>query len=183
MAKFPNSIPGGRIGNLLAGAALASLIGGTAVAITSPDFTYSAAKQGYFTIDPMAMSPANAASVEGFSIFSANRLAGSGCYVTGINLPQGAIVASVTTWYSSNVSSNPSIAVYRHNLPTGAATPLVADTIADNSNTRKPITHTVPVSLRTVENLYFAYGYSICLGENTFFYGARINYLYNSAGD
>jgi hypothetical protein len=40
MATITVSIPGSRIGNFLAGAAVASVIGGTAVAITDTNFTW-----------------------------------------------------------------------------------------------------------------------------------------------
>lgn len=41
MPTFTVSIPGGRIGNFLAGAAVASVIGGTAIAVTDTNFRYS----------------------------------------------------------------------------------------------------------------------------------------------
>jgi hypothetical protein len=116
MLTFKVSIPGGRIGRFLAGAAVASLIGGTAVAITSPDFTYSTTKNGYFTIDPMAMGPSGAAATNNYEVIwisaqgaylrlSSTPPAQTHCFQTGVHLPHGASLVSVTTWYSSDGSA------------------------------------------------------------------------------
>lgn len=183
MAKIVKRIPGGRLGNLLAGAAVASVIGGTAVAITSPSFTYTQVQRGYYTINVMAMAPDSGTSADDYVNSFPYNLDGTGCFVTGVNLPHGATVVGVTTWFRSNAAGNLAVFLYRQNLPTNTAHSLAVATIFDDSNVRKPITHTVPVNLRTVDNLYFAYGYAVCLQPGTTFYGARINYLFNSAGD
>lgn len=182
MAKFAKRIPGGRVGNFFAGAAVASVIGGTAVAITSPNFTYSAVQQGHYTIGPSALTPRGTDAADDYFI-NVSDLSGVGCYQTGVNLPQGASVNSVTTWYKSNVASNPGVFLYRHNVPNDGINLLVSASIDDDSNTRKPITHTVPANLRIVNNLYFEYSYYICLDDGTLFYGARINYTFKTAGD
>jgi hypothetical protein len=187
MSKPLKSIPGGRIGNFLAGAAVAAVLGGTAVAVTSADFTYSAVQRGYYTINAMAMAPQSDESAEDYLISypmgALTSFAGNACYQTGINLPQGATVVSVTTWYQSDLTSDASVSLYRQNLLNNTKRKLISEDIIDDNNTREFITHTVPTTLRTVNNLYFSYGYAFCLGDGTHFSGARINYLFKTAGD
>ena len=182
MTWFKN-IPSGRIGKLLGGAALASVIGGTAIAITSPDFTYSTTKNGYFSLGVMAMAPSNAQAADDYSMSYPNQLSGLGCFQTAVNLPQGASLVSVTNWYRSNATSDLRIYLLRHNLTTNAYNILLNVSVADNANTRKVVTYTVPAALRSINNLYFAYGYAVCVYPGTTFSGARINYTYRSAGD
>jgi hypothetical protein len=186
MAKFPKSIPGGRIGNFLAGAAVASVIGGTAVAVTSANFTYSQSQRGYYTIHAMAMAPSDNFGADDYSISYVPPFVSSGggaCLQTGVNFPQGATVLSVTTWYQSNASSNLGVRLYRQNLPSNGFNTLVSTVVTDDTNTRKAVTHTVAANLRTVNNLYFSYGYGVCIADGTTFSGARISYLYKTAGD
>jgi hypothetical protein len=187
VSKLSKSIPGGRIGHFLAGAAVAAVLGGTAVAVTSPTFTYSAVQKGYYTINAMAMAPNSDESAEDYLISyptaALTSFAGNACYQTGINLPQGATVVSVTTWYQSDVTSDALVSLYRQNLLHNTKRTLISADIIDDNDTREFITHTVPTNLRTVDNLYFSYGYAFCLGNGTHFSGARINYLFKTAGD
>ena len=178
-----NGIPGGRIGHFLAGAAVASVIGGTAVALTSTDFTYSARQDGYFAISPMAMSPGNSSQSAPYDTnWIPPVLGGVGCYQASVNLPQGAKLARVNTYYRSNESSDLTIYFVRGD-PTSNVTASITATIPDDSNSRKVATQTVTGGLATIDNAKFNYGYGVCLDDGTLFYGARLVYSYKSAGD
>jgi hypothetical protein len=176
-------VPGGRLGHFLAGAAVGSVIGGTAFAVTSTSFTYSSVKQGRLSIAPGGMIAR--LNTINYIINTGDLTAPStDCFSTAINLPQGAIIQSITTWYKSNASSDVGTFAYRDRL-TGSirAEELAGANVVDDSDTPKSITHIVPAALRTVNNSNFAYSYWVCVGSGTFFYGARINYTYQNAGD
>ena len=185
MPTFTVRIPGGRLGNFLAGAAIASMIGGTAVAITSPDFTYSSAKSGRYSIAPGAMTPRDNTIVYNVSAGELSATAaGSGeCFATGVNLPNGAVIVSIHSWYRSDSASDFGVFAYRHSLASNVATQLTPGYVVDDTDTRKYVTHTIPAALRTVDNFAYDYSYWVCLGTGSTFHGARINYTYRSAGD
>ena len=185
MAIFPSKIQGYRVGNFLAGAAAASVIGGSALAITSTTFTYSASQRGYYTINPMAMAPRGNAAADNYLIVYPTELSGQGCYQTGVNLPQGATIERVVTWYRRGVYSSPAIYFYRQNLSTNASNVLVFGPSNNSTTTARQLTSdSVPAALRMVDNLTFSYAYAFCANSSgDRFSGARINYIYNSAGD
>jgi len=186
MPTFTVSIPGGRIGNFLAGAVVASVIGGTAVAITSPDFTYSTTKTGYYSIHPMALASAdNVAQYTNIyttsSLFAVNV---GVCHSTGVNLPQGSRITQLAVWYQSPAGSDPTVYLQRTTLADGNTSSLLTSgSIADDSNTRKLAVLPLVGGASVVSNTGFAYGFGICLGSNGTFRGARIAYTYTSAGD
>ena len=190
MPTFIVNIPGARIGSFLAGAAVASVIGGTAAAITSTTFTYATVKNGYYTIPPAALVPTNNFVADGYHIYfhtdathiSASTTSGLYCFATGVNLPQGATIVSVTTWYTSG-SRNVFTRFLRNSLSSGAGIFLINDQIEDDSNTRKSITNVIPAALRTVNNAAYAYTNASCIGNLSAFHGARINYQFKTAGD
>jgi hypothetical protein len=196
MIAFRN-LPDSRVGNFLAGASVASMIGGTAVAVTSTSFTYSTARKGYYTIPASAMVPNNYRSAEVYfneplflgspnasGILTYSGTSETFCFQTGVNLPQSATIVNVATFYKSNAQSDVVVKFIRHTLAnnsTGAF--LIDDQIEDNSGTRRAITHVIPAALRTVNNALYSYTYLSCLGDGSNFESARIYYTYSSAGD
>jgi hypothetical protein len=187
MPTFTLKVPGGRLGHILAGAAAASVIGGTAIAVTSPDFTYSTVKRGHQSIAPAAMIPRHNGIDYAINsnVLISNNAGISECFATGVNLPQGAVVETVNTWYKSDASGDLGIFVYRHNLGNGNVHDMISPIgiVADNSNTRRVVTRSSPAAVRTIDNATWDYQYWVCIQPGTIFYGARINYRYRSAGD
>ena len=179
------SIPGGRIGNFLAGAAVASVLSGAALAVTSPNFTYSAPQNGFFSISPLHMAPDSDEAAADFFISYSGILTSDGgfCYQTGVNLPNGATLTTVSTWFESGAGSNIQIFLFRYNLVTGTTTELTGFTPNDDTGIRRVTTQTVESANALVNNVQNAYAYAVCLGDSTEFFGARINYKYTSAGD
>jgi len=188
MPTFTVSIPGGRIGNFLAGAAVASVIGGAAVAVTSPDFTYSATKTGYYTIHPSGLVP-YADGLDYFVEHGPPRLfqhgASNGCYETNVNLPHGSRITQLAVWFRSPPASpnRPSVLLLRTTLSDGSWTLLSNYNIPDDSNTRKLAVIPIAGGSSLVSNIGFAYGFAFCPGPGGDFFGARIAYTYTSAGD
>ena len=181
MAQFTVSIPGGRVGNFLAGAAVASVVGGTAFAITSPDFTYSSAKAGYQAIHPMDLS-AGSGDTAYQVISSPARLIGDGCFNTGIHLPQGATVLDIAVYYKSDTQSDPTVSLERVNLTTGVRQAIVfRELLSDNVRSKETIP--IPSGEKTVKNGIYAYGFTFCVNSGSEFDDALIRYTYTSAGD
>jgi hypothetical protein len=172
---------------MLAAAAIAGgfSIGNTAEATTSSTFTYSAPKTGFYSIDPMAMAPRTTSSAGNYAIeLSPIRLiSGGGCYTTGVNLPHGVKVTNVAVWYSSAGTSDVDVRLFRSRLSDGSSTLLLDRVIADNTNTRKSVVATVNSTLATIGNGVYTYGFIVCFATGDAFYGARITYTYQNAGD
>jgi hypothetical protein len=195
MRTFTISVPGGRIGHFLAGAAVASVIGGTAVAITDTDFTYSTPKVGVYSIDPSDLRPANDHGANAFFTYL-NALTFTGgddyeCFTTGLHFPQGARLLAVTSYYTSaRTNFHTSVALYRSRLELNKVDVLISHPILDNSNERNSVRDVVRTQddLNLIRNDLYSYSYRFCLsdhptgwGDN--FTGARISYRYSSAGD
>jgi len=171
------------------GLSIAVVIGGVAVAITSGDFTYSPARAGYFTINALAMSPDGSGGATGYSIeFASQSLRRnnglSGCFVTGVNLPNGARISNLAWWYSSGPGGEPSFILFRHALGNGAVTNIAARFVGSDTGARTLDYSAIPQSANTiVDNAKASYSVGLCLGPNDRFSGARIGYGFNSAGD
>jgi hypothetical protein len=168
----------------------AAIVGGfslssAAQAITSTTFTYSTPKAGFYSIDPMALAPLTglAADRHTITLTPASLTSTGGCYNTGVNLPTGAKVTNVAMWYSSGATSDVDIRLFRNRLSDGSSALLVDRVISDNSNTRKAVVAAVSASLAIIGNGAFSYGFIVCLASGDAFYGARINYTYQNAGD
>jgi len=163
-------------------------LGGTGGAVTSPDFTYSSTKTGFFTIHPMAMAPDSHIGQYGIEYADA-KLTDKGsdsCYSTGVNLPHGSRITQLIIWYSSpaTANSNPRPYLRRVGVVDGSQTALVNEAfIVDDTDTRKMAVLPIIGGSSLVSNAGFAYGFGICPGAGGGFLGARIAYTYTSAGD
>src|SRR5689334_18036604 len=87
---------------------------GTAQAITDSFFLYSSPRTGYFTISPAALSPdADGADyIIGFSGGAKLQMNSNRCFVTGVNLPQGAKITQMRVFYTTG-GTNPHVRLYR----------------------------------------------------------------------
>jgi hypothetical protein len=168
---------------LAAAAGTAALIG-TAQAITDTAFTYSTPKSGSYSISPSALQPDDSGAV--YSHNGGGTLTytsgGSGCFVTGVNLPQGARVVSVNFWYASGNGNEPAFAFFRSsftaNVFEGAQYPGSSD-----SGLRVQGGGVVPSGMATVNNPSYSYIVRWCaISPDNQFFGARINYTYSNAG-
>jgi hypothetical protein len=161
---------------------------GYAVAITSNAFTYSPALNGAVMIDAMDLAPDDSESAQNYSInFTGNvhrTNTDVGCYVTGLNLPQGAKLVELRVFYKSSDQWNPTVYIMRHTPSTGVFTEILVEVISNNENVRKAIAYDLTTNGdRTINNATFGYGFGVCIGSLDVFYGARLAYSYTSAGD
>ncbi|BBE71303.1 hypothetical protein [Oharaeibacter diazotrophicus] len=152
-----------------------------AAAITDLKFTYSTEQTGFLTISPMAMAPDGDATAAKpwLSYWGGARLTGRGCFQTGVNLPQGARIAEVRTWFQKAITFE----MWSAKLADGVATKIVGkDTTAADPTARRNF-GLAPATATFVDNRAQTYGFGVCLEENEIFFGARIIYKYTSAGD
>jgi hypothetical protein len=178
-----------RSATVAAGSLLAILaICGTAKAVTDTIFKYSAPKTGYFTIDHMAMAPdgdgADYTISWGDGLFL--NTMGSRCFNTGVNLPNGAKITAAAVYYASGMGAPIQVNFDSHKFVTGAVITIGSKNLTDNSSTRKVANlslSSTPADL-VINNAQSSYGFGVCLSttDNVFF-GARITYTYDNAGD
>ena len=174
----------------LAAAAAMTVIAGSASAVTDTTFTYSAFKEGTYAIHAMAMAPANAtAAAEMTSDWQAGLLgpdAATACYMTGVNLPQGAWIYSVEIAYRSTDANTNDVGVFflRDERAADHSVHILAANYSSASGIRVKAVETITnAGFRLVRNDLYAYGFGVCLGASDKFEGAYITYHYNSAGD
>jgi len=177
-----------RVALIAAGGLFAALaLSGAAQAITDNIFRYTTPKNGYFTIHVMAMTPDSNASANDYLIDVGGHLstgANNLCFVTGVNLPNGATMTRLAVWYTSGAASDPVVNLVRETLANGVTNVITIPNTFDDSGTRTLSNTAIPNNaLAKVNNGQYAYGFSICPGSDTTFHGARITYTYNSAGD
>jgi hypothetical protein len=169
-----------------AGVVIALSFSSVAQAITDTIFRYSSPKTGYYMIDRMAMSPQDTtAAGASFSIDAGDGGLTAGtqaCFVTGVNLPQGATITGARVWYRSGAGGNPIVNLVVHRLSDGQVFLIAGQTLVDDSALRKAVNITVPAG-QTVDNAGKSYGLQICLWPQDVFYALRIAYTYNQAGD
>lgn len=181
-----NSIPGGRIRNFLAGAAVASVVSGVAFAVTSPNFTYSANQTGYLILGPAVMTPANASAANDYVLdrhgVRSNTTTGV-CFLTGVNLPDRAVLRNLTVYLTSDNQSDLQVAFDRTRLADNENYRVFNKQPFENSSTYQKITYPFPPEVSTINNAAYAYSLQVCLAVGTEYSGARIQYTYKTAGD
>lgn len=169
-------------------AILALLSGRIANAVTDTIFQYKTPKTGYFTISPEALAPENS---DGAKVYlNAPNLVrptfgNAVCMVSGVNLPNGALIKALTAWVSSDVDRGVQIELFRNNPATGQLTAIDEVESHDSTQTRGAIEARFVVGAApTVNNQHFNYSFVVCLEtSNSIFYGGRITYSYSDAGD
>jgi hypothetical protein len=167
--------------------ATACLLGGAAQAITNTVFRYSTPQRGYLMLDPVGFVPLTNEGPGSYNIFyyysgGISTTAANSCFGKSIELPQGARLTSLQVWYKKRVS----VTLLRHKPSDGSVTHLVDKTFATAQATIRPA-NTVIVAgpnVKTINNQVFGYGLVICLPQTAgSFYGARVTYSYQTAGD
>jgi hypothetical protein len=164
--------------------AVAAVVGtavliGTAQAITDTAFNYSTPKIAFLSINPAAMVPGNS-GMQYISDADDLRLTadGNGCFGTGVNLPQGAIVQSVVVWYSSGAGI-PNVGFVRHHFDNTGMTEGYFLNAGSNTGQRTQ----VGATLATITNDLYSYIFQWCPSTtDNHFHNARIRYTYNKAG-
>ncbi len=174
----------------IAGGFLAALfLAGAAYAITETAFTYSTPRNGYFTIDRMAMTPTNDNAADSFSIQTGT---GEGltpgtthphCFNAAVNLPHGATIVRMQVWFSSASESNPDFSILRQRLTDGQTDVVATVATLEDGAVRKLASANANASFAAVSNAQYSYGFAACIGQLDAFYAARILYTYTSAGD
>jgi hypothetical protein len=169
---------------LAAGILIGLFLSGAAHAITDTVFRYSAVQTGYYSINVAALVPSVAGADYAVSANTSSIQSSTmSCYETGVNLPDRAKMTGVTVWYDdsgSGIVTN----LIRINLNTGLNDNLLSK--INNSSGGNRVARLYPLSgaIATINNKGFSYALAICMTHNTAkFYGARITYTYNSAGD
>jgi hypothetical protein len=180
------SIPGGRIGNFLAGVAVASVACGGALATTSSNFTYTATQTAYLTIGPMSMTPGDSFSANEYT-FSPTGInttsTGGACFVAGVNLPQGAVLRNLTVFFNSDNKGDLQVNFFRRRLSDFSFNALISKQPVENSGAYTVITYAFPTGSNIINNAGYAYSLRVCFSVGTSYSGARIQYNYKTAGD
>ena len=173
----------------IAAGSLVAIVSATAVAQAATDtiYKYSTPKIGNFSINPFAMSPTED-GVDYSTQFIAGgfiRLSsGTGCFSTGVNLPNGATMTRLTTFWTSGAGPKPGYTILRHTLSDGATVIVATGNVNDDTGTRKPFSANIDATAALVNNNQHSYTFVICMGGlNDAFHGARVSYTYTSAGD
>lgn len=169
---------------LAAGAVAGVLMSGTAHAVTDTVFRYATPKTGALTLLAAAFTPAQHTSTWSNVGWSLSGAGGSTCFYAAVNLPQGAKITNLAVWYAKNDSSGSYLFLTREQLSTGN-TALVGSVLAtDSGNVRggkqAAITN---AAVNTVNNLAYGYYLEKCVSSTEVFYGSRITYTYQTAGD
>lgn len=174
------------MGKYLIGAAVAVTVAGSAMAVTSADFTYNREQIGYFTIAPTEFSPIDSTAAANFrsnGTFFANN--GSGvavCATVGLHLPELSRIEGVTMIYSDGSLSAIDVDVYRTRIADSSFAFIFSRRLDNNLSVRTTTNLAVEPSVSLIKNASFAYTARICLGENSFVHAMRIKYSYTNAG-
>ena len=184
MLKLVERLRSRLLGSTSVGLVIVLALSGTVAALTATDFTYSTTKTGYYSIHPMDMAPEGNGAASNYSIGYINaELFGTGCYSTGVHVPQGSRITQLVVAYSSGVGDDPGFFLYRSALSNGSFTGLVDVEVQDDTDTRKLAVLPILGGPSLVSNIGFTYGFAACPGLSGIFNGARIAYTYTSAGD
>ncbi|HSJ41606.1 MAG TPA: hypothetical protein VK955_11190, partial [Xanthobacteraceae bacterium] len=101
------------------------------------DKASSAPKNGFVTIDHMAMTP-DGDTQKYFNKWSDGLLAvENACFNTAVNLPDGATVVDMTVYVKSGPNTDPDVYLQRHKLSDGFTENVAFDTIKSDSGRRK----------------------------------------------
>jgi hypothetical protein len=172
------------LGATLAAGAVAMQIIGAAHAATDTIFKYTTPKTGALTLLAAAFTPAQHTSSWSNIGSSLDGAGGSTCFFAAVNLPQGAKITNLAVWYAKNDSGGSYLFLTREQLSTGN-TALIGSVLATDSGGARggkqaAVTNT---AVNTVNNLAYGYYLEKCVSSTETFYGARITFTYQTAGD
>jgi len=171
----------------VAGALLVAASVKGALAITETSYNYTNPQVGFFSINAMAMSPADTNSANFYAIGpgTATMTVGNdtSCFVTGVNLPNGAIINQLAVWYTGSASSGNAGVTLVRSSNDGTNVFLVAQDLTSQSGQRRQASFSITASPEsTVNNASFSYGLGVCVNLGDAFHAARIRYTYTNAG-
>ena len=164
-------------------------LGPTAQAVTDTAFRYSTAQSGYLMIPAAALVPSSNTSQydlqSGFRIITAS--AAQVCFYATVNLPNGARLTGLRTWYLR--PANPD--VFFVNLRrVGVPGTLTIEIAAGDQNIQLPVRGTygvgvtpVTAGMEIIDNQRYAYYLQYCIANDSQIYTTRVDYTYRTAGD
>lgn len=174
---------------IVAAGSLAAIVSIAAVAQAATDtiYRYTTPKTGSFSISPLQLTPNSNTVAYSVDFVDGGRIQGTGCFTTGVHLPQGATMTGLTTFWSSTLGGGgtvgPSYTLIRSTLNNGVATVVASGTAPNNTGGRKHFNANINAGTGLVNNNQNFYTFEICMGASDTFYGARISYTYTTAGD
>jgi hypothetical protein len=168
---------------LAAGATGALLLSGVAYAITSNSFDYSVPKTGWLSVNAAAMVPEH----EGLSytnrvLSSSLEASGPGCFQGAVNFPDRAKINGFLVWSAETSPGQMVFYLFRNRLSNGTENSIVAADSTDTSGRRVLGRYPIRGSA-VIANDTFSYGLAVCFNGPATFYGARVTYTYETAGD
>ena len=167
-----------------AGFAAALLIVGAAHAITENSFNYTSPQTGYLSLhNGTFASEGFNANFRNDPANGATSASGVTCAMTGINLPQGAIITNVVIWAGSTSASFPTFEILRRKASDNTLEAVASGTFSDTTGVRKAQAIPVTGANAGINNNAFAYASRTCVNTTSVFYQARITYTYKKAGD
>jgi len=164
----------------------ALLLSSAGQAATDTIYSYSTPRNGYFSIDRMAMMPTDDVGAADFLIETGNGQglrADNHCFNAAVNLPNGATVVNMAVWYSSSGEGDPQFFLLRQRLSDGLTQVVAMAGPADDSNLRKLVVATPALKFKVIDNERNSYGFRACLSQLDRFYAARLFYTFTEAGD
>ena len=168
----------------LAGASL----GPAAQAVTDTEFRYSTNQRGYLMIPPAALVPSSNTTQYnlegGFRIVTP--AVAQVCLYAPVNLPNGARVTALRTWYLR--PTNPD--VFFVNLRRIGVGALTLELVAGDQSTQLPVRATYGVGvtptnsgMEIIDNQRYAYYLQYCFANDSEIYTTRVDYTYRNAGE
>jgi hypothetical protein len=160
-------------------------LAGAAHAITDTVFRYSTPKNGTAMYGAAAFGPQNAPSTYHNGLVLQN-IGSVVCYWAPVNnLPQGAKLTALVMFYVNDQTAPWSTELSRIRLAAPASSESVAQLTPPNSHGdfRSARLDITDPSMQIVDNLRYVYVMSRCVGSTEYFYSARLDYTYTTAGD
>jgi hypothetical protein len=171
---------------LVLGLTTGLFLSGVAWGINSTVFHYSTPQTASYTIPAAALAPRDS-STNYFHGFGYLRVGSIGaltdCFQGPVNLPQGAKITKLAIWYRAGAVGRVTVDLRRYRFNNGEVGDIAEITSTDATQTRVSKAVSVSGPLATINNDAFNYDFSICLGTNDTFEGARLTYTYTTAGD
>jgi hypothetical protein len=169
-------------GNLVAGIVIGLFASRVACAEQSNVFRYSTPQTGSLNINQAALTADNGSQV--FDRDHGFLTAPTGCFQTGVFLPDGARLTRLTVWYSASVASKLQFLLFRDSSNSGLQGVIASRFNTDTSGNRVSETFVLSGPRATINNNGFSYVFMVCFSDSTAaFASARLTYKYRDAGD
>ena len=163
-------------------------LGPAAQAVTDTEFRYSTNQRGYLMVPPGALVPSSNTSQYdlqgGFKIITNS--AAQVCFYAPVNLPNGARLTALRTWYLRPAAPD----VFFVNLRRIGVAGLTLEMVAGDQSTQLPVRTTYGVGvtaindgLEIIDNRRYAYYLQYCIANDAEIYTTRVDYIYRNAGE